>query len=197
MILRLIARFWLLVELVWDRGRMVLLRSAFRRHGRHLVFDPDGDYTYGNIEVGDDVSLGFHAVLLAADSRIVIGSKVMFGPAVTVVAGDHNTSKIGEFMYDIHEKRPEDDRDVIIEDDVWVGTRAVILKGVRVGRGSIIAAGAVVNKDVPPYTIVGGVPARILGRRFDLETILIHEQTLYPPEKRLDRDELKRILGTA
>jgi len=51
---------------------------------------------------------------------------------------------------------------VIIEDDVWIGCRAIILKGVRVGKGSVIAAGAVVTKDVPPHTIVGGVPARII-----------------------------------
>ena len=196
MVIRLLARFWLFLGLVWDRGRMVLLRSAFGRHGRHLIFDPDGDYTYKSIEVGDDVSLGFHAVLLAANSRIIIGSKVMFGPCVTVVGGDHNTSAVGEFMYDTHEKRPEDDQDVIIEDDVWVGTRAVILKGVHVGRGSIIAAGAVVNKDVPPYTIVGGVPARLLGRRFDIETILAHEQKLYPPERRLARADLVKFLGS-
>lgn len=195
MVFRFLAASLIFFRRVWDRARMILLRSAFKKHGRHLIFDPDGLYTYRNIEVGDDVSLGFNAVLLASDSRIIIGSKVMFGPSVTIVGGDHNTSVVGEFMYDVKDKRPEDDRDVIIEDDVWVGTRAIILKGVRVGRGSIIAAGAVVNRDVPPYTIVGGVPARILGRRFGTETILAHEQKLYPPDKRLDRDYLEKLSG--
>ena len=98
-------------------------------------------------------------------------------------------------MYDVHTKRLEDDQDVIIEDDIWVGSRAVILKGVRIGRGSIIAAGAIVNKDVPPYTIVAGVPAKVVHRRFDIETIIIHERELYPPERRLERSYLDKVLG--
>jgi maltose O-acetyltransferase len=54
---------------------------------------------------------------------------------------------------------------VVIEDHAWLGTRAMVLPGVTVGRGAVVAAGAVVTKDVPPYTIVGGVPARVIGQR--------------------------------
>lgn len=59
----------------------------------------------------------------------------------------------------------------IIENDVWIGGNAVILQGIRIGNGAIVAAGAVVTKDVPPYTIVGGVPAKPIKKRFDDETI--------------------------
>ncbi len=98
-------------------------------------------------------------------------------------------------MCDVIEKRPEDDQDVIIDDDVWVGSGAIILKGVRVGRGSIIAAGAVVNKDVPPYSIVGGVPARKIGTRFgNVETILKHEASLYQADNRLSVECLKNSI---
>ena len=72
----------------------------------------------------------------------------------------------------------------------------MILKGVTIGRGSIVAAGAVVNRSVPPYSIVGGVPARVLKRRWDTETILQHEAALYPPERRLSRAELEPSTGT-
>jgi acetyltransferase-like isoleucine patch superfamily enzyme len=89
-----------------------------------------------------------------------------------------------------HEKTPDDDLGVIIEDDVWVGTRAVILHGVRVRRGAIVAAGAVVTKSVPPYAIVGGVPARVLKFRWDVETILKHEEALYSADERYGRSEL-------
>jgi acetyltransferase-like isoleucine patch superfamily enzyme len=61
-------------------------------------------------------------------------------------------------------------RPVVIEDDVWIGCRAIILKGVRIGTGAIVAAGAVVTKDVPPQAIVGGVPARVLSHRVTGET---------------------------
>jgi acetyltransferase-like isoleucine patch superfamily enzyme len=91
-----------------------------------------------------------------------------------------------------NEKRPEDDLGVVIEDDVWVGTRVIILHGVTIGRGSIIAAGAVVTRSIPPYAIAGGMPARVLKFRWDIDTILRHEEVLYPPEKRMTRKELAR-----
>ena len=72
------------------------------------------------------------------------------------------------------EKRPEDDRDIVFEGDNWIGANATILRGVTVGRGAIIAAGAVVTKDVTPYSVWGGVPARCLKMRFDADTLQKH-----------------------
>jgi acetyltransferase-like isoleucine patch superfamily enzyme len=173
----------------------LLLRPAFGRCGRNFIFDPNDHFNHENIEVGNDVSFGSGAVLMATESRILIGNKVLFGPNVTVVGGNHNTSQEGKFIYDVTQKRQEDDQDVTVEDDVWVGTGAIILKGVRIGRGSIVAAGALVNKDVLPYTIVGGVPARVIGVRFeDFETLRRHDSSLYSPEKRLSDDVLKKTM---
>jgi serine acetyltransferase len=95
-------------------------------------------------------------------------------------------------MYDVLEKKPGDDLPVVIEDDVWIGTGVIILKGVRIGRGSIIAAGALVKKDVPPYSIVGGVPARRLKVRWNSDQIQRHEALLYPPDKRLSLEVIER-----
>ena len=82
------------------------------------------------------------------------------------------------FQVTDNEKRPEDDRDVIIEDDVWIGAKTTILKGVTIGRGAVIAAGALVVKNVEPYSIVGGVPARFIKMRFSPEEIESHEKAL-------------------
>jgi acetyltransferase-like isoleucine patch superfamily enzyme len=196
--LKLFANGLLFLRHAWRRLLMMILRPAFGRHGRNFIFDPHDHFNHGNIEVGDDVSLGTGAVLLVTESRILIGNKVMFGPNVTVVGGNHNISEVGRFMYDVHEKRAGDDVDVVIEDDVWVGCGAIILKGVRLGRGSVIAAGALVNRDVLPYHIVGGIPARVIGARFpDLETLRCHDVALYPPEQRLSEEALRKILEYA
>lgn len=173
---------------------MLVLRAAFGRHGKHFIFDPRDVFTYHNIEVGDYVSIGSGALLLCAKSKIIIGNKVLFGPKVTIIGGRHNTSVVGRYMYDVHEKRPDDDLGVIFEDDIWVGSCAIVLRGVKVGRGSIIAAGALVNKAVPAYTVVGGVPAKKISMRFDdIDTVIKHEEALYPPEARLTRDTLEKI----
>jgi acetyltransferase-like isoleucine patch superfamily enzyme len=145
--------------------------------------------------VGDDVFIGPGAVFTASRSAIRIGNKVMFGPNVAIIGGDHNTSVAGRFMHDVDEKRPEDDQAVVIEDDVWVGARSTILKGVRIRRGAIVAAGSVVTKDIPPYAVVAGVPARVRRFRWDIDTILRHEVALYPANARLTRAELETLQG--
>ncbi len=72
----------------WRRFLMLLLRPAFRKYGRHLIFNPSDHFNFENIEVGDDVSIGAGAVLLATQSKIIFGNKVMLGPNVTIVGGD-------------------------------------------------------------------------------------------------------------
>lgn len=157
-----------------------ILARRFRSHGRKFRFDPLGHYSFDRISVGHNVNLGYRPLLVASRSEIVIGNNVMFGPQVTIRGGNHRIDIIGRPMIDIreHEKRPEDDLGVVIGDDVWVGTRAIILAGVRVGSGAVIGAGAVVTKDVPAYAIVAGNPARLLRMRFSAEQILDHEAKL-------------------
>ncbi len=164
-----------------------LLRPLFRSHGKNFIFDPDDYFSYSTISVGDDVYIGPGATLISTESTIDIGSKVMFGPGVTVIGGDHNSSQIGRFMRDVTEKSPGNDLPVIIEDDVWIGAEVVILKGITLRRGSIVAAGAVVTKSFPPYSIIAGVPARLLRLRWPQETIDLHEEKLYPDEKRIPK----------
>ena len=90
------------------------------------------------------------------------------------MGGNHNTTTIGKYMFDVEEKLPENDLPVIIEDDVWIGTGVIILKGVTIGTGSIVAAGAVVTKNVESYTIVAGIPAKIVKRRFESDILQKH-----------------------
>ena len=89
---------------------------------------------------------------------------------------------VGKFVDQVYDdmKLPENDEDVIFEGDNWIGMNVTILKGVTIGRGCIVAAGAVVNKSTPPYSIVGGIPAKVLKMRFTPEQIEKHEAILYP-----------------
>lgn len=92
---------------------------------------------------------------------VSIGSNVMFGPNVSIFSENHGFENTEVPMI----KQATIRKGVVIEDDVWLGTQSVILDGVTIGKGSIVAAGAIVNISVPPYSIVAGVPAKIIKSR--------------------------------
>ena len=104
---------------------------------------------------------------------------VIIGPNLTVITGDHMPI-IGRYIDTVtdKEKLPEFDKDVIIESDVWIGSNVTILKGVTIGKGSIVAAGAVVTKSCPPYSVVGGIPAKVIKQRLTQSEIIEHESKL-------------------
>lgn len=183
LVFKAISRFIDLVLAIFKKALSAVYRHRFASHGSNFSFDVFGVYSWDTISVGNNVNLGYRPVLIAANSSIKIGDNVMFGPQVTIRGGNHRTDIVGRTMISITaaEKRPEDDPGVIIENDVWIGTRAIILAGVRIGEGAIVAAGAVVKDDVEPYTIVAGVPARPLRKRWDEKTIAMHRSLLYGP----------------
>lgn len=142
------------------RLRSMLIRQIFPSAGENLdiqrgVYFGDGD----DIEIGDHSGLGLNARL---QGPLRIGSYVLMGPDVVIYTRGHRTDRTDLPMGRQGDTKPEP---VTVEDDVWIGARVIILPGVTVGRGSILAAGAVVTTDVPPFSVVGGVPARVISMR--------------------------------
>ena len=162
---------------------MPMKKSMFAKCGKHAFIGHGSFFTYQNIYIGNNVSIGMNALLMSTMAKIKINDNVMFGPGVTIITGDHRTDVIGEYMINVQNKLPENDMDVTIESDVWVGCNVTILKGVTIGRGSVVAAGSLVNKDVEPYSIYGGVPAKKLRARFTDEQIDEHEKILLEKTK--------------
>lgn len=152
-------------------GRGVVLRSLNAPNGdnRMLQVVTAGHNTIGSgviiqgsgkLFLGKKSFIGDYAVI-GCNDEIVIGRDVMIAQAVTIRDTDHAFSRIDIPM----NRQGVTTAPIRIGDDVWLGHGAVILKGVNVGEGAIVAAGAVVKQDVPAYAIVGGVPARIIGTR--------------------------------
>ncbi len=139
--------------------RGLLCSGIFKKAGKNINIEHGAYFGSGiEIEIGDNSGLGF-------DSRVygplTIGNDVMMGPDVMIFTQEHETERLDIPMrLQTAPKEP-----VFIGDDVWIGARVIILPGIRIGKGAIIGAGAVVTKDVPDYAVAAGNPARIIRFR--------------------------------
>jgi acetyltransferase-like isoleucine patch superfamily enzyme len=115
---------------------------------------------YRKLTIGDDVSIGKSAMLQCIGS-ITIGNQVMIAHGSQIISAGHRIPNPGESM----RFSGLDVAPIVIEDEAWIGGGAIVLPGVTVGHGAVVAAGAVVTKDVEPYAIVGGIPAVVIGSR--------------------------------
>jgi len=129
--------------------------------GRNCTLAAGGD---GLIEIGDHVSLNMNVHINACiHGRILLGNDVLIGPNVVLRASNHVTTALDKPIREQGHSCGE----IIIEDDVWLAANVTVIGGVQIGRGSVVAAGAVVSHSVKPYSIVGGVPARFIKKRGD------------------------------
>lgn len=150
-----------------------------------------------NLFVEDYVKIRYGFTIINAEKESVYIKKYTeIAPNVTIVTNNHRaTVSIPQVI--LGESHINDKTgDVIIEEDVWIGTRATILAGATLGRGCIVGANALVNKNVPPYAIVVGVPAKIIGVKFSLSDIEKHEEALYPPNERMPHEKLVSLFET-
>ena len=112
------------------------------------------------LQIGDNSNIGRYSYI-GCSGRVVIGQNVMMGPRVSLFAENHNFTRT-----DIPMKAQGIQREqIVIEDDCWLASGSTILAGVTVGRGSIVSAGSVVTKDVPAFSVVAGIPAKVIRSR--------------------------------
>jgi len=124
--------------------------------GRHVIIEPSG----GTVEIGTNTLLNVFVTLLG-HGDIYIGDDVLIGPQTTIIAAEHTTDRT-----DIPIVEQKISREGIrIEDDVWIGANCTVLDGVTIGEGAVVAAGSVVTKSVPEYTVVAGTPAEPIDTR--------------------------------
>lgn len=143
------------------------MRQFFAKHillsmGKNVNIEHGASFTEW-VSIGDFSGIGINCELNAMNGgEIRIGRYVMMGPDCVIYTRNHRCDRTDIPMQQQGYEKPEA---VVIEDDVWIGKRVIILPGVHIGEGSIVGAGAVVTKDVPPYAVVGGCPARIIKMR--------------------------------
>jgi acetyltransferase-like isoleucine patch superfamily enzyme len=151
------------------------LRGArFKKIGKCFTCSLRSHFKKNAITTGDYVFMGFNAHI---DANVQIGHFVMLASNVAIVGGDHRFDVVGVPIRFTGRDRMEELL-TVIEDDVWIGHGCIIIAGVRIGRGAVVAAGTVVTKDVPSYAIVGGAPAKMIRYRFTPEQQKLHNEAL-------------------
>lgn len=135
-----------------------------------------GDVLTGLVKFGRGCVISNNCFLAGETAGITLGDQVMIAPNCILVAFNHGFRSPDISMIE----QPNECSAIHIEDDVWIGANATVTAGVRIGRGSILGAGSVVTKDVPPYSIIGGVPARVIGSR--LGTLPTTQMTTHESE---------------
>ena len=172
---------WVIINQVQTRPRWFvrLLAPLYQHRGRHSVIHASvrmdtppyrrfnlGDYSViesfccinnavGDVLIGDYTRIGLHNTVIGP---VTIGSHVNLAQGITVTALNHNFEDPNKRI----DEQGISTTPVTIEDDVWIGANAVVLPGVTIGNHSVVAAGAVVTKDVPPHSLVAGVPAKVI-----------------------------------
>ena len=172
---------WLIMNQVETRPRWFIrmLAPLYQHRGKHAVIHRSvrmdtppyrkfflGDYSVvesfacinnavGDVMIGDHTRIGLHNTIIGP---VTIGNHVNLAQGITVTALNHNFSDAEKRI----DEQGVNTTPVVIEDDIWIGANAVILPGVTIGSHSVVAAGSVVTKDVPPHSLVAGVPAKII-----------------------------------
>ncbi|HBO45367.1 MAG TPA: acyltransferase [Planctomycetaceae bacterium] len=146
----------------WIKASFLRLRGA--KIGRRVIFYP-GVWIApaNNLVIGDDVDLAL-GVLIVTTGNVTIGPRTLIGYRTQILSQNHAIPDSRERIFDAG-CRPEP---IVIEQDAWIGANCLILAGVTIGEGAVVAGGSVVTKSVEPFSVVGGSPAKVIRRRDEL-----------------------------
>ncbi len=162
--------------MIRERIELLKYRREWRKNNPHNETNAVRIFNSNIVTVGKCTYGGINVLAFNDCNKLRIGHYVSIAPNVTfMLSADHYTNRISTFPYRtkiLNEKYEGVSKgNIVVDDDVWIGYGSTILSGVHIGQGAIVAAGSVVTKDVPPYAIVGGVPAKLIKYRFGEETI--------------------------
>ena len=160
--------------------KKTLYYSKYKKVGDNSFIDNSCRGFLKNVSVGNNCNISEGCYFNSYLANVDIGNYVVIAPEVMFITGNHKIDTIGNYILE-NKKEADDkeyDKDIIIEDDVWIGARVIILKGVTIHEGAVVGAGAVVTKDVPPYSVVGGNPASIIKQRFTQDELEKHKKQI-------------------
>ena len=155
------------------------------------VYSPKNLFIYENTLLSHDT-----CIINSKREKVIIKKHTGIAARTTFVTNNHVSTVSIPFSLLAPSHINDKSADIIVEEDCWIGTGAIILAGVHLGRGSIVGAGSIVNKEIPPYAVVVGCPAKIIAVKFAISQIIEHEKTLYPENERFSHEYLIQLFKT-
>lgn len=162
-----------------------VLKSELGACGKHVIFRwNEWHQPWGNVYLSDRTQI-VDAKIISHGGKLIVKYGSGAAEGLTVITNFHDR-KAGCWFQDTASSGGLDyEKDVIVEEDVWIGANVTIFGGCTIGRGSHIGAGAVIRNNIPPYSVVIGNPAKVIGFSLNPEEIIEHEKVLYPEKERL------------
>lgn len=170
--------------------------KSYAKIGRHSVIAGNSHVVPCNMEIADYCVIQDRLNFISFNGKLYVGKYSVISSGVTIVPASHQLTVGVPFYASTVGHINDKEGNVFIEEDCWIGTGAIILNNCHIGRGAVVAAGAVVTKSVPPYAVVAGVPARIIASKFSVEQIVAHERYLYPSIERLSEKKINELFSS-
>ena len=167
----------MILEKIFSKLNFLKKKKKWRKLNPDNLTTTKNDFDFSAVSVGKGTYGELEVYTFNDGPTLRIGNYCSIAPSVKfVLSADHYLNHVSTYPFKAKLVSPESKEgvskgDIIVGDDVWIGIGSIILSGVNIGQGAVISAGAVVTKDVPPYAVVGGVPAKVIKYRFDAETI--------------------------
>lgn len=197
---------WLFLHMIGKEGQEIWSRlkdinitnkrpNIYASFGNHCELGFEQTTVPKNVYLEDYCRIQDHLNFISYKGKLRVKKYAAIGAGCIIIPGDH-VPTVGVPQYLAGKLHINDiDGEIVVGEDAWVGAGTILLSHCQIGRGAVVAAGAVVSKPIPPYAVVAGVPAKIIATRFTIEQILEHEKQLYTVDERMAKEELESIFN--
>ncbi len=170
-------------------------REDFGKIGLHCKIGYDCTLVPKNMFLDDYVVIQNRVNFVSSDGKLIVKKYSVISTECIIIPGTHLAAPGIPFYFQTIAHYGDESSSIEIDEDCWVGAACVLLQKAKLGRGCVVAAGSVVTKPFPPYAVIAGVPAKIIGVKFSKEDLMRHEAAIYPPHERLTEQQVDQLFA--
>lgn len=171
----------------------VFSASKYGRIGEHTIVKPGSQLIPSNMYLDDYVLIQNGNNFISHKGKLIVRKYSVISSGCIIIPSTHKLKVGVPFYLTAQEHVGDVDYDIVIDEDCWIGAGCILLPNIHIGRGAVVGAGTVVTRDIPPYSVVVGVPAKIIASKFDLKSCIQHESKIYKEDEKMSVEYLTMI----